>query len=239
MALNPRRSADPTTSRSSRNTSAAVPLGIWLCAPTPEEQHDIPALPDGITQRLINRAVKEFSPAGSRIAVTGSAPHLKDVAALAALHTDRHVTSVSVTDGDQNGPVDGSVNMAGNSSPIDPLVGSIDLVMALALPTPPNARGLTTYSRWQRWLRPGGSLVVITANPAGPGRFANHTGTVIARAEAVGLVYLQHVIAVLAHVEGDRLLVEAPRHGPPPPRRPRETVHVPAHSDILIFLNRA
>jgi hypothetical protein len=243
MALNPRRRADPTTpqsaSRSSRNPSTAVPVGIWLCAPATGEHHDIPRLPDGITRRLITRIVEEFSPPDGTIVVTGSDSDAECVAALAASHTDRHVTAIPVTDGDRNGSAVDDGSPTATPSPVDPAAGTADLVVALALPTPPSDTTHSVYSRWARWLRPGGTLVVITRNPAGAGRFANHTGTVISRAEAAGLTYLQHVIAVLAHVEGDRLLINGPRHNASVPRRPRETVHLPSHSDVLIFLPHA
>ncbi|MGW5646206.1 hypothetical protein ACWEV3_40320 [Saccharopolyspora sp. NPDC003752] len=118
-------------------------------------------------------------------------------------------------------------------------MGPVDLVVACRLPAPAPASAGEPYASWARWLRPGGVLAVITTNPAGPGRFANHTGAIISSAETAGLAYLQHVIAVLAHVEGDRVLIpDRPdeHSGVAEPVSARNPVHVPAHADVLIFL---
>ncbi|WP_010310939.1 hypothetical protein [Saccharopolyspora spinosa] len=117
-----------------------------------------------------------------------------------------------------------------------PPQGSVDLVVACQLPAPVLTSAGEPYASWARWLRPGGALAVITANPAGPGRFANHTGAIITAAETAGLAYLQHIIAVLAHIEGNRLLIPDD-HGAATERvSARNPVHVPAHADVLIFL---
>ncbi|MEV0701023.1 hypothetical protein AB0I53_24350 [Saccharopolyspora sp. NPDC050389] len=112
----------------------------------------------------------------------------------------------------------------------------MDLVVACQLPAPAPTSAGEPYASWARWLRPGGVLAMITANPAGPGRFANHTGAIITAAETAGLAYLQHVIAVLAHVEGDRLLIPDDHGASTEPVSARNPVHVPAHADVLIFL---
>ena len=92
------------------------------------------------------------------------------------------------------------------------------------------------YGAFRRLLRPGGLLAIITAEARHPG----HAGQVIARARAAGLAYTQHVIAVHAPVTGDRLTSpwpqqEAHGHEPVPDHDP---VHVPVHTDLLLFTRR-
>jgi hypothetical protein len=82
------------------------------------------------------------------------------------------------------------------------------------------------YAACQRVLMPGGVLVVITTAARAPACPAG----VIARARAAGLVYAQHIIALHAPVRDSRL---HPPAGPPGPRP--DGVHLPAHSDFLIF----
>jgi hypothetical protein len=84
---------------------------------------------------------------------------------------------------------------------------------------------------WRALLRPGGFLVVLLT--AGPGTAAiGHRSTVIAAARTAGLLYHQHIPA---------LLVQLPETEP----RIEPTValhrpllagqHVPAHRDLLVF----
>ncbi|MFD9958345.1 hypothetical protein [Amycolatopsis sp. NPDC058986] len=108
----------------------------------------------------------------------------------------------------------------------------MDLLLAVELPAPWIAADGQPYTTWARWLAPGGVLAVATRNPAGAGRFADHTGAVVTAATNAGLSYLQHIIAVLAHVHGDRLLVSSP---PASVTLPADAVHPVAHTDLLVF----
>lgn len=86
-------------------------------------------------------------------------------------------------------------------------------------------------SAWRELLRPGGFLVVLLT--AGPGTGAlGHRSTVIAAARAAGLLYHQHIPALLVPLpETD------PRTGTHPAARPPLIAgrHVRAHRDLLIF----
>jgi hypothetical protein len=87
------------------------------------------------------------------------------------------------------------------------------------------------YAACQRVLRPGGLLTVITAAARQPG----WPGEVIAHARAAGLIYTQHIIALHAPIRGGRL--HAPPDGPalPPHLSAVAGLHLPAHSDLLVF----
>ncbi|TWG14539.1 hypothetical protein FHX34_104839 [Actinoplanes teichomyceticus] len=84
---------------------------------------------------------------------------------------------------------------------------------------------------WREFLRPGGFLVVLLT--AGPGTGAlGHRSTVIAAARAAGLLYHQHIPALLV------LLPETePRTDTRPAARPPlvEGRHIRAHRDLLVF----
>jgi hypothetical protein len=84
---------------------------------------------------------------------------------------------------------------------------------------------------WRKLLRPGGFLVVLLT--AGPGTGAlGHRSTVIAAARAAGLLYHQHIPALLVPLpETD------PRTGARAAARPPLIAgrHVRAHRDLLVF----
>ncbi len=95
----------------------------------------------------------------------------------------------------------------------------------------PGADPGVLYAACQRVLRPGGLLTIITAAAREPG----WPGEVIAHARAAGLVYTQHVIALHAPIRGSRL--HAPAGAPALPPHPAAVagLHLPAHSDLLVF----
>jgi hypothetical protein len=88
-----------------------------------------------------------------------------------------------------------------------------------------------TLGAWRELLRPGGFLVVLLT--AGPGTGPlGHRSTVIAAARATGLLYHQHIPALLVPLpEAD------PRTEPSPAARPQLVAgrHVRAHRDLLVF----
>lgn len=84
---------------------------------------------------------------------------------------------------------------------------------------------------WRELLRPGGFLVVLLT--AGPGTGAlGHRSTVIAAARATGLLYHQHIPALLVPLPETE-----PRTGTRPAARPPLVAgrHVRAHRDLLVF----
>jgi hypothetical protein len=112
---------------------------------------------------------------------------------------------------------------------------------ALTVLTPP---ALTTdpahYARWSHALEPAGIIAVVA--PAGHGPDASLPGRIVAAATAAGLGYLQHVIAVTARLVGDRLLPAPSTEQLARTRAARAaglSVHLPAHTDVLIFTRAA
>ncbi|NKQ52011.1 hypothetical protein HFP15_03855 [Amycolatopsis sp. K13G38] len=202
-----------------------MPLGIWLCAPAPADEHGLPPLIEGLTRSLVTQAVTAFTRRGNTVAVTG--PDAARIAAVADTVSDRRVLCVdpeTVTVGGRRDPVGGGART--------PESGSMDLLLAAELPAPWIDTDGQPYTTWARWLAPGGVLVVATRNPAGAGRFADHAGAVVTAATNAGLSYLQHIIAVLAHIQGDRLLISSP---PASVTLPADAVHTEAHTDLLVF----
>lgn len=201
--------------------SFPVPLGIWLCAPTDEDEAGLPPLVHGLSRALVTRVAQEFSRPADTVMATGF--DAARVAAVMAARASRRLptqTTVPITNSNRDG---------GDS--LRPPDGSLGLILAVELPAPCVDHDGQPYLTWARWLRPGGVLAVVTASPAGVDDFAHHTAAVVRAAETAGLSYLQHIVAVLAHVDGDRLLVA----DPPPSAEADRTVHIPAHSDLLIF----
>lgn len=102
---------------------------------------------------------------------------------------------------------------------------------ALAVTTPSGGPGdADIYAACERALRPGGVLAVITTSPVTAGRLRDVPGEVTTRARAAGLVYLQHIAAIHAHLDGGHL---TPAPGTPPAQP--GTAHARAHSDVLVF----
>ncbi|MCK2243671.1 MULTISPECIES: hypothetical protein [unclassified Crossiella] len=110
---------------------------------------------------------------------------------------------------------------------------SAGLVLAVELPSPWITPTGQPYTDWRDWLRPGGVLAVLTTNPAGTGCFANHTGLIVAAAQAAGLTYRQHIVTIQAHPGSDQ---PGDPHAPAAPSSSATgQVHVSAHLDLLIF----
>ncbi len=84
---------------------------------------------------------------------------------------------------------------------------------------------------WRALLRPGGFLVVLLT--AGPGTSAlGHRSTVIAAARTTGLLYHQHIPALLVPLAEAEPRTEAAIVSHPPLLAGR---HVRAHRDLLVF----
>ncbi|OJF14757.1 hypothetical protein [Couchioplanes caeruleus] len=83
---------------------------------------------------------------------------------------------------------------------------------------------------WHRLLRPGGFLVLLLTT--GPGGAFGHRSTVIAAARTAGLLYHQHIPALLVPLPEAEPRTETRPVSRPPLRGGR---HVPAHRDLLAF----
>ncbi|MDI2130570.1 hypothetical protein [Yinghuangia seranimata] len=81
-------------------------------------------------------------------------------------------------------------------------------------------------------LTPGGYVFAVTAyDPDGAEEVC---GPLVRAAVALGLAYVQHLIAVNGHADGDRI-VPHPGDAPPTTGRTGRPVHVPVHTDLLVF----
>ena len=90
-------------------------------------------------------------------------------------------------------------------------------------------------------LRPGGLLVTVTGNTHDPGRLIDRAGNTVAAAQAAGLDYLQHIVAVHAVVRDSALAAplcaSTGETGDASGRASRR--HLVVHRDVLVFRNRA
>lgn len=214
-----------STTTIQRRRHSVIPLAVWLCEPLPDELVSEPiGDAGGIPQTLAHRVISVFSKPGERIVLDGDQhPFL---ASVAGSITDRTVTPTApsaATHRDAPGEI-------GSDQP-----GQGEHTLVAAVQAPQRVVEAHRYQGWAQVLRPGSVLVVVTASPAGVGTFRNQVGEVITAARRAGLSYLQHIIAVAAHVEGDRLLVPSRRIPPPEHATRPALVHVPAHHDILAF----
>ncbi len=90
-------------------------------------------------------------------------------------------------------------------------------------------------------LRPGGLLVTVTGNTHDPGRLTDRAGNTVAAAQAAGLDYLQHIVAVHAAVRDSSLVAalsaSTGETGDATGFAPRR--HLVVHHDVLVFRQRA
>jgi hypothetical protein len=75
-----------------------------------------------------------------------------------------------------------------------------------------------------RLLRPGGFLLTVHAPTGGA---VDPLAATIAAARATGLRYLQHLVALTAHITASGL--------PAPPADPSDRLLAPAHTDLAVF----
>jgi hypothetical protein len=149
--------------------------------------------------------------------------------AAAAEHLHRR-PGVAVTEGE---------HPQGSLQPFDRRTVAARRGAGLVLATLPrldiDTRDLHALSRalraWRAQLRPGGFLIVLLA--AGPGTAAlGHRSTVITAARTAGLLYHQHIPALLVPLPGTERRTESTVALHPPLRGGR---HVRAHRDLLAF----
>jgi SAM-dependent methyltransferase len=90
-------------------------------------------------------------------------------------------------------------------------------------------------------LRPGGLLVTVTGNTHGPDRLIDRASDTVAAAQAAGLDYLQHIVAVHAAVRDSALVApltaSTGEAGDASEYATRS--HRVAHHDVLVFRNPA
>jgi hypothetical protein len=86
------------------------------------------------------------------------------------------------------------------------------------------------YGGLRRRLHPGGILAVILAT--GQANQPDDAAGLVDVATAAGLSYLQHIVAVHAHITGDRLTPPDPTAVP----TPGGPAHLKVHRDLFIFV---
>jgi hypothetical protein len=213
MPHNDTRTPAPSPDRAPGTAARAepVPMAVWPCLPPTPGPPEAGVCPPLLAQRLL--AV--FSrPAAVVLAAGAGSP----VVAHYARRLDRRAV----------------LDHAWATGAFPPLAAGR---AALTVITPP---AVTTdparYTRWSHALELAGIIAVLA--PAGHGPDASLPGRIVAAATAAGLGYLQHVIAITARLEGDRLV---PAPSPEQIARTRAAhaaglgVHLPAHTDVLIF----
>jgi len=94
------------------------------------------------------------------------------------------------------------------------------------------------YAGCAKLLAPGGYLVLVTKNMRAGGRLTNLSGDTITLCENIGLVYWQHIVALLATVTEDTLRPRPSlwqllnlRHA----LAKGERTHLVCHEDVLVF----
>ncbi|WP_067510551.1 hypothetical protein [Actinoplanes sp. TFC3] len=211
----------PTDNRPTR-----APVGLFLHPTHTYRPTDSAgrALPDwyGIHPAHVANLIARYTHDGDTVLDTGGHPTV----AAAAEYLHRH-PGIAVTEGEH--------------PPVlpEPLIGRSSADAGLILATLPrldidisDVHDLSRALRaWQELLRPGGFLAVLLT--AGPGIAAPAPrSTVIAAARTAGLLYHQHIPALLV-----RLPEADPCTGPAPAARPPLIGgrHVRAHRDLVVF----
>jgi modification methylase len=96
----------------------------------------------------------------------------------------------------------------------------------------------TIYTACARMLSPGGYLVLVTKNLRANGALRNIAGDTITLCQQTGLVFQQHIIALLAALRDDELLPRPSYFQLTHIRQARargERTHLVCHEDILVF----
>lgn len=95
------------------------------------------------------------------------------------------------------------------------------------------ARAVAVLDAAAEHLAPGAYLFAVTAYD--PDNAEEPCGPLVRAAQALGLAYVQHLIAVHGHADGDRIIPH-PGDAPDPDRAGRPgPVHAPVHTDVLVF----
>lgn len=185
-------------------------------------------LPDwyGVHPDHVAHLIARYTRDGDTVLDTDAHPSV----AAAAEYLHRR-PGVAVTDGEHpqrsTQPLDGDSAVAARRS--------AGLVLATLPRLDIDTRDVHALSRalggWRKLLRPGGFLIVLHA--AGPGSAAlGHRSTVIAAARAAGLLYHQHIPALLVPLAETEPRTESGTAAYPPLCGGR---HVRAHRDLLAF----
>jgi len=247
----------------SAGARAGVPLSIWPGVPAPGRCPASPGqapCPRRLPAPATAMVITAFSRPGDLVVIPGpgtgallaaaagagrralglpaSLRHSRDLAALLDRDLDPAVRPLArLRPGGPATLLDGSCRDAGQAA----LAITTACATPGCLPPGPAARDNgadpgadpdVLYAACQRVLRPGGLLTVITAAAREPG----WPGEVIAHARAAGLIYTQHIIALHAPIRGSRLHAPAPAAPAPPPHPAAVAgLHLPAHSDLLVF----
>jgi hypothetical protein len=115
--------------------------------------------------------------------------------------------------------------------------GSIGAASGVVPQTSDDADRREVYAGSHDALRPGGILVVVTTSSRRGGRLADNAGDSVSHAQAVGFVYLQHVVAIGVPIS-DGSLVVAPSVAERRFRqsaRPGGPAHFGVHHDLTVF----
>nr|WP_221378385.1 hypothetical protein [Actinoplanes polyasparticus] len=215
---------------STDNRPTRAPVGLFLHPTHAYRPTDSAgrALPDwyGVHPDHVAHLIARYTRVGDTVLDTDGHPTV----AAAAEHLHRN-PGVAVTDGEHPPvwpePLDGRSAVT--------IRHAAGLVVATLPRLVIDTRDVYDLSRalhsWQELLRPGGFLALLLA--AGPGTGAPaRRSTVIAAARTAGLLYHQHIPAVLV-----RLPEADPRTGLGPVDRPPLIAgrHVRAHRDLVVF----
>jgi len=94
------------------------------------------------------------------------------------------------------------------------------------------------YTACARMLTPGGYLVLVTKNMRANGAMRNIAGDTITLCQGVGLVFHQHIVALLAAIRDDEIFprpsycqLTQVRHA----LTRGERAHLVCHEDVLVF----
>jgi hypothetical protein len=174
---------------------------------------------DGLSPRVAGLLVGLTTRPGDTIIDFDNDP---TVAGVAGAHGVRHIPVTCWDQLRQLGP--GAASLITLRYPLtDPTAGPADM------------RRL--FAACARLQAPRGSTVVAIAPPPDGPDYAAHAAQVIPAAEAAGLGYVQHVIAVTAPIAGERLTNLATPASRPVLRAARASLrHRRYHLDLLVFV---
>ena len=94
------------------------------------------------------------------------------------------------------------------------------------------------YAACARMLSPGGYLVLVTKNLRADGALRNIAGDTITLCQQIGLVFQQHIVALLAALRDGELLPRPSYFQLTHVRQARargERTHLVCHEDVLVF----
>jgi len=239
----PAPDATAAPGRAAGGTGPGVPLSIWPGLPEPGGTRDGAPCGGPVTTAAARRVIDTFSVPGDLVAAAGGcSPAVAEAAAAAG----RHVLGL-VPDGRSGYPLPvphpvARLRSGGPALVLAPghsVTGQAALAVAgccspgcCASPGTSGQDGQDAgllFAACERVLRPGGVLAVIAGPAADGGTLTDTAGSVVAAARAAGLVYAQHIVLVLAEIDGDRLAPAAPGTGADAPGGS------PVHDDLLVF----